>query len=192
MLRITLDADNVPLFYETIAACGGFHKVFVSKWVEEAASAAYHGPESDKKYAVERNVKDAIDWEVAGVVDESRDRPGRPVVFVKAGDHKVLGVGSAAAANPEASGSSHLCAGRLSRPLLAERGEHEGREGAVLRRARQGLGRRTGAKRLVLAFTGMTDAGTPRAHDHIRLHYDQSAWDDANSYANFLHCRRNS
>src|SRR5208283_4237767 len=45
---------------------------------------------------VERTVKDAIDWEVAGVVDEPRDQPRRPVVFLKAGDHKVLGMGSAA------------------------------------------------------------------------------------------------
>ena len=29
VLRVTLDADNAPLFYETIAACGCFHKVFV-------------------------------------------------------------------------------------------------------------------------------------------------------------------
>jgi hypothetical protein len=96
VLRVTLDVRNVPLFYETIAACGCFHKVFVARRVEEAAKAAFGSPEKDKKYAVEKTVKDAIVWEVAGVVDEPPDQPRRPVVFVKAGDHKVIGMGSAA------------------------------------------------------------------------------------------------
>ncbi len=37
VVRVTLDADNAPLFYETIAACGCFHKVFVEKHIEDAA-----------------------------------------------------------------------------------------------------------------------------------------------------------
>ena len=96
VVRVTLDERNAPLFFETIAACGCFHKVFVEKRVEDAAANAFGPPEQGKKYAVERTLKDAIDWEVAGVVDEPSDRPRRPVVFVKAGDHKVLGLGSAA------------------------------------------------------------------------------------------------
>jgi hypothetical protein len=96
VLRVTLDAQNAPLFYETIAACGCFHKVFVARRVEQAAATAYGPPEKDKKFSVERTVKDAIDWEVAGVVDESPEKPRRPVVFIKAGDHKVIGMGSAA------------------------------------------------------------------------------------------------
>ena len=31
VLRITLDHENAPLFYESIAACGCFHKVFVQR-----------------------------------------------------------------------------------------------------------------------------------------------------------------
>ncbi len=186
VLRITLDADNVPLFYETIAASGGFHKVFVSKWVEEAASAAYHGPETDKKYAVERNVKDAIDWEVAGVVDESRDRPGRPVVFVKAGDHKVLGVGSAARLQIPKQAEAHTYALADYRDLYLLNVENSKGEKAPFFDEQGKVWGADRRERFVLAFTGMADAGTPRANDHIRLHYDQSAWDDANSYANFL------
>ena len=37
VVRVTLDADHAPLFYETIAACGCFHKVFVQQWIEDAA-----------------------------------------------------------------------------------------------------------------------------------------------------------
>lgn len=186
VLRVTLDADNVPIFYETIAACGGFHKVFVSKWVEEAASAAYRGPESDKKYAVERNVKDAIDWEVAGVVDESRDRPGRPVVFVKAGDHKVLGVGSAARLQIPKQADVHAYALADYRDLYSVSVENSKGEKAPFFDERGKVWGAERRERFVLAFTGMSDAGTPRANDQIRLHYDQSAWDDANIYANFL------
>ena len=97
VLRVTLDDQNRPLFFETIAACGCFHKVFVERRIEEAASKVYGAPEKGKKFAVERTLKGSIDWEVAGVVDEARDGPRRPVVFVKAGDHKVIGLGSAGA-----------------------------------------------------------------------------------------------
>ena len=94
VVRVTLDDQNAPLWFETIAACGCFHKVFVERWVEEAAVHTFREPEAGKKFAVERSVKDAIDWEVAGVIDEPRDQPRRPVVFLKAGDHKVIGMGS--------------------------------------------------------------------------------------------------
>jgi hypothetical protein len=95
VVRVTLDGRNTPLFYETIAACGCFHKVFVTKSVEESSAQMFGAPEPKKKFSVERTVKDALDWEVAGIVDESREQPRRPVVFVKAGDHKVIGMGSA-------------------------------------------------------------------------------------------------
>ena len=96
VLRITLDDQIAPMLVVTIAACGCFHKAFVEKWVEEAAAKQFGAPERNKKYAVERTIKGDIDWEVAGIVDESRDQPRRPVVFIKAGDHKVIGMGSTA------------------------------------------------------------------------------------------------
>ena len=34
VLRVTLDDQNAPILFETIAACGCFHKAFVEKWVE--------------------------------------------------------------------------------------------------------------------------------------------------------------
>src|SRR6202007_520745 len=54
VLRLTLDGDNAPLFYETIAACGCFHKVFIERWLEDAAGQAFGPPEQAKKDAVER------------------------------------------------------------------------------------------------------------------------------------------
>ena len=61
---------------------------------------AFKLPMHDKKFAVDRILgPDSIDWEVAGVVDEPREAPRRPVVFIKAGDHKVIGMGSEARLN---------------------------------------------------------------------------------------------
>jgi hypothetical protein len=188
VLRITLDADNAPLFYETIAACGCFHKVFVDRSVEEGAQQTYGSPEKDKKYSVERTKKDAVDWDVAGIVDEARDQPRRPVVFLKAGDHRVIGVGSAA---------------RLRVPLTAENHPYEMTSYAVLYAVRvDGSGERAaffdmdnggkvrGAERtkekFFLSLVGVDSAGQPRADDQIKLHFDESTWSDPTLYSKFL------
>jgi hypothetical protein len=187
VLRVTLDADNAPLFYETIAACGCFHKVFVERWLEDGATQSFGAPEKGKKYAVERNVEDAIDWEVAGLVEEPRDRPCRPVVFLKAGDHKVLGVGSAS---------------RLRVPAGADRRPYElasyAELYAVAVQGEQGKapffdvgkgGKVWGAERkerFFLTVLGVDGAGQPRANDQIKLHFDQSTWDDPTIYERFL------
>jgi hypothetical protein len=187
VLRITLDRDNAPLFYETIAACGCFHKVFVERWVEDGARTAFGLPEQGKKFSVERVVKDAIDWEVAGVVDEPRERPSRPVVFLKAGDHKVIGLGSAA---------------RLRVPPRADRRPYETTTYADLYTvAVDGSGQRApffdmedggkvrGAQRkekFFLSFVGVDAAGQPRADDQIKMHFDESTWGDPTIYRKYL------
>ncbi len=185
VLRVTLDAQNAPLFYETIAACGCFHKIFVAKWVEEAAAAAYGPPEKDKKYSIERSVKDSIDWEVAGVVNEQRDQPRRPVVFVKAGDHKVLGIGSASRLQIPKDAEVHRFALTDYSDLyevLVENGPEKAPffdVGGKVRGAQR-------KERFIFGLIGVNDAGTPRANDQIKLHFDQSTWDDATIYGKFL------
>jgi hypothetical protein len=187
VVRVTLDAEHAPLFYETIAACGCFHKVFVERWLEEAAASSYGPPEKGKKYAVERTVKSSIDWEVAGVVDEPRDRPRRPVVFIKAGDHKVLGLGSTA--------RLRVPQGADVRPYeLADYAElyslpvEGGGERAPFFDLGQG-GKVYGAERkerFLFSLIGVDDAGHPRANDQIKMHFDQSTWGDATIYERFL------
>jgi hypothetical protein len=187
VVRVTLDSDGAPLFYETIAACGCFHKVFVERWLEDDAARAFGPPEKDKTYAVERSVEDAIDWEVAGVVQGSRDRPRRPVVFLKAGDHKVLGMGSAS---------------RLRVPASADVRPYELVDYAILydlpvsssnKRApffnMDNGGKVWGAERkerFLLSVIGVDGAGQPRANDQIKLHFDQSTWGDPTIYERFL------
>ncbi len=188
VLRLTLDADHMPLFYETIAACGCFHKIFVARRLEDAARQAFGTPEKDKKYCVERNVKEAIDWDVAGVVDEPGDQPRRPVVFIKAGDHKVIGMGSAA---------------RLRVPQTAEQHPYElasyaelyavsvdgGVEQAAFFDMDNG-GKVRGAERkkerFFLSFIGVDSAGQPRADDQIKMHFDESTWSDPTIYSKYL------
>jgi hypothetical protein len=185
VVRITLDADNAPVLYETIAACGCFHKVFVQRWLEDGAARTFGTPEKGKKYAVERVVKDAIDWEVAGIVDEPRDGARRPAVFIKAGDHKVLGLGSTA---------------QLRMPTNADRRPYELTEYSELYSlpvAGGGEpapffdlgGKVRGAQRkerFIFSFIGVDDAGQPRAVDQIKLHFDQSTWSDPTIYERFL------
>jgi hypothetical protein len=187
VLRVTLDAQNVPLFFETIAACGCFHKVFVERWIEEAAAQRFGPPEKGKKFAVERTFKEDIDWEVAGVVDQPRDQPRRPVVFVKAGNHKVLGMGSAA--------RLRVPQGADVRPYqLAEYPELYGLP--VANSAEQAPffdmghgGKVWGAQRkerFIFTLLGVDDAGHPRANDQIKMHFDQTDWDDSTTYERFL------
>jgi hypothetical protein len=187
VLRVTLDADNAPLFYETIAACGCFHKVFVERWLEDGAAHDFGPPEKGKKYAVERAVKDSISWEVAGVVDDPHDQPRRPVVFIQAGDHKVLGLGSTA--------RLRVPRGADVRPYaLADYSELYSLpvEGGADRAPFFDLGK--GGKvygaerkeRFIFSFIGVDDAGHPRANDQIKMHFDQSTWGDPTIYERFL------
>jgi hypothetical protein len=188
VLRVTLDCDNAPLFYETIAACGCFHKVFVERWVEDAARQTYGAPETGKRYTVEHLINDGIDWEVAGIVEEPRERPRRPVVFLKAGEHKVIGLGSAA---------------RLRVPPDAEKHVYEMTSYADLYQVPiDGTGERTGffdmehggkvrgaerrREKFLLSFVGVDSAGQPRADDQIQMHFDQSSWGDMSAYSKFL------
>ena len=188
VLRLTLDGDNAPVFYETIAACGCFHKVFVQRWLEESARKQFGPPEKDKKYCIERTVKDSIDWDVAGLVEEPHDQPRRPVVFLKAGDHKVLGMGSAA---------------RLMVPRSAEQHPYETVsyaklytvpvDGAVEQAAFFDMdhgGKVRGAERsnekFFLSFIGVDSAGQPRADDQIKMHFDETTWGDPTIYGKYL------
>jgi hypothetical protein len=189
VLRVTLDADNAPLLFETIAACGCFHKVFVERWLEDAGAKEFGPAERDKKYSVERSVKGAIDWEVAGLVEEPREAPRRPVVFLKAGDHKVVSMGTAA--------RLRVPRGADVRPYeLAEYTElydlrvdgadekapffDVGKGGKVW-----GAERRK--ERFLMNLVGVDNAGHPRALDQIKLHFDQSTWGDPTIYERFLH-----
>jgi hypothetical protein len=187
VVRVTLDADRCPIFYETIAACGCFHKVFVERWLEDSAVHSFGTPEKGKKYCVERTLKDSIDWEVAGVIDEPHDRPRRPVVFIKAGDHKVLGMGSAARLRvpPSADTRPYELADYselYSLPVVNSSDRAPffdlGQGGKVYGAERK--------ERFIFSFIGVDGAGQPRAVNEIKMHFDQSTWSDTTIYQKYL------
>jgi hypothetical protein len=188
VLRITLGPENTPLFYETIAACGCFHKVFVESWIESGAQQTYGPPEKGKKFCVERTVKDSIDWEVAGVVDEPRDRPQRPVVFLKAGEHKVIGLGSAARLRVPPNAEKHPYEMTSYADLYAVAVDGGGPPAAFFDMDNGGKVR--GAERrkekFFLTFAGVDAAGQPRADDQIKMHFDETTWGDPTIYSRFL------
>jgi hypothetical protein len=184
VVRVTLDADNAPLFYETIAACGCFHKVFVEKHIEEAARQTFGAPEGDKKYCVEKTLKEDIDWEVAGVVDEPRDQPRRPVVFLKAGEHKVIGLGSAARLRAPDVDKEHAYQLAPYSDLYSVAVEGGGEPGPFFDMDNGGKVRGAERKmeRMLMSFGGVDSAGQPRADDQIKMHFDQSTWGDPTIY----------
>jgi hypothetical protein len=188
VLRLTLDADNAPLFYETIAACGCFHKVFVERWLEDAARQTFGAPEKGKKYSVERTVKDAIDWEVSGVVDEPRDQPRRPVVFLKAGDHKVIGMGSAARLRVPPTAESHPYEMTSYADLYAVKVDGSIEQAAFFDLDHGGKVRGAERKKekFFLTFIGVDSAGQPRADEQIKMHFDESTWGDPTIYSKYL------
>jgi hypothetical protein len=187
VVRVTLDAENAPLFYETIAACGCFHKVFVERWLEDVSAQTYGPPEKGKKFAIERTVKDAIAWEVAGVIEEPREQPRRPVVFLNAGDHKVIGLGSTARLRvpPGADVRSYELADYSELYALPVEGGTDkapffdvGKGGKVYGAERK--------ERFIFTIMGVDDAGHPRANDQIKMHFDQSTWGDPTIYEHNL------
>jgi hypothetical protein len=188
VLRITLDVDQAPLFYETIAACGCFHKVFVERGIEEAARKIFGAPEKDKKFCVERTVNDAIDWEVAGIVDEPHEQPRRPVVFLKAGDHKVIGMGSAARLRVPSSAEAHPYEMTSYADLYHVKVDGSGEVAAFF--DMENAGKVRGAERkqekFLMSFIGVDAAGQPRADDQIKMHFDESTWGDPTIYNKYL------
>jgi hypothetical protein len=188
VVRVTLDTGNAPLLYETIAACGCFHKVFVERWLEDSARATFGGVEKDKKYAIERTVRSSIDWEVAGLVDQPRERPRRPVVFIKAGDHKVLGMGSASRLRlPSTADVRPYALGEYAELYaLAVDGSDEKKPFFDLGKGGKVWGAERRRERFLMNFVGVDNAGHPRALDQIKLHFDQSTWSDPTIYGRYL------
>jgi hypothetical protein len=188
VLRLTLDGDNAPLFYETIAACGCFHKVFIERWVEESARQRFGPPEQGQKYCVEHTVKDGIDWEVGGVVDEPREQPRRPVVFLKAGDHKVLGMGSAARLRLPPAAETHPYQLVSYASLYAVQVDGSDEQAAFFDMDNGGKvrGAQRGKEKFLLSLVGVDSAGQPRADDQIKMHFDESTWGDPTIYSKYL------
>lgn len=192
IIRVTLDDANQPILYETVLACGCYHKVFVEQWVEEAARQHFGPPESGKNYSVEHKIPFAFDWEVAGTVTNSPNSPVRPAVFVSAGEHKVKGFHSSAGFQWPSEGLTVPYRLAPYNELLAVpvSGETENQDQRVASIFNSGNDHQVwGADRMekyIFMFIGTDDAGHPRRDDEILLHFDQSHWKDPENYQKHL------
>jgi hypothetical protein len=188
VVRITLDSKNIPVCYETIAACGCFHKVFFPTWVEQAARQAYGPPESGKQFSIERKLSGSIEWEVGGLVDSIKDHPTRPVVFLKAGDHKVIGMGNGARIKLPPPSQCHGYELASYAQLYAIPVDQRNDTAAFFDMEDGGKvrGAARSKEKFLLQFVGVDNAGHPRADDQIKMHFDQSTWGDPTIYHRYL------
>jgi len=188
VVRITLDDANRPLIYETVLACGCYHKVFVETRLEDACRESFGPPEDGKEYSISKPIPFRFDFEVAGLVDTPEDAPAAPVIFISSGDHKVLGLHSSATLNrPQRDGA--VASYRLAdyRELEALQVVQEGRTQSMFNSAndQQVLGAQR-MERFIFAAFGTDDAGHPRRNEQILLHFDQSKWIDPNLFFKYL------
>ncbi len=176
MLRITLDANEEPLFVESSLNCGCAHEVFVADAVESAARQAFGAAFAGKRFAVEKRVRDKHD---VVVIHEfhTGSNAARPLVLSAAGYHEVCRVEFDAA---EAIDTMDIAEDRPYRildyetldrlPLGGGIGSMFGPDGLV-----HNAGRPEG---YLLAPSGMLSAGQPRKRGTQRIRWDDYLHDD--------------
>ncbi|VAX42402.1 hypothetical protein MNBD_PLANCTO02-2144 [hydrothermal vent metagenome] len=188
VVRITLDDNNRPLLYETVLACGCYHKVFVERRIENAAAAQYGQPEEGKEHSIAKNIPLGFDFEVAGIVDSNYDQPAAPVVFVSSGDHKVLGLHSSSQFQfPDENGQ--VASYRLadySELLHLTYGNNGATHSMFNPNNDQQVYGADRFERYIFWVIGTDDAGHPRRNDQILLHFDQARWKDPALFNKYL------
>lgn len=172
-LRITLDSQSKPLFYETVFNCGCYHRAFPTEEVDRKAAEEFGGPLKGKYTSVAKPVRFKIDF----YSPESVRVPegGRPVIFSAAGNHQPLHIGA------ESEIDELVKKLRTTHPMQL-RDYAELTRGGV-----DGLGifgpdkLVVGADRaeaMMLIPTGLYHAGTPRRRGAQLIHFDQYDFDD--------------
>lgn len=175
-LRITLDMQNKPAFFETVLNCGCFHRAYPAARVEEAACTQNGSPIPGKRLCAERVIDGRIDWVMPEVVVVEEASSARPILFSRAGWHGLAGV-SFELREVDRRSVLDRRSYRLRCYEDLERLPLDG--GFVSMFESNGLVR--GAKRLegwLLAPSGMLSAGQPRQRGTQLLHWDQYDFDD--------------
>ena len=188
VIRITLDDLNRPMLYETVLACGCYHKVFVERRIENATAAHYGLPEDGKEYSISKNIPMGFDFEVAGIVDTPYDQPTPPVVFISSGEHKVLGLHSSAQfqfpiEKKQLQGYRLADYQELTSLPYGTGGETHSMFNPDNDQQIYGADR---MERYIFWVTGTDDAGHPRRNDQILLHFDQAKWMDPALFNKYL------
>jgi len=121
---------------------------------------------------------------VGGVVDEPRDQPRRPVVFLKAGEHKIIGLGSAARLRvpPKAEQHPYDMISYADLYTVTVDGTQEQAAFFDMDNGGKVRGAERKKEKFLLKFVGVDSAGQKRADDQIKMHFDQSTWGDPTIY----------
>lgn len=176
MLRITLDANDLPVFIESSLNCGCAHEVFVSDTMESAARESFGPPLPGKRFAIEKHIPHKHD---VVVVNTFTAGPGasHPLVLSSAGYHEVCRIKFLA---PESIASLEIVEDASYRildyetldrlPLGDGVGSMFGTDGLV-----HNAGRPEG---FLLAPSGILSAGQPRKRGTQRIRWDDFLHDD--------------
>lgn len=92
VLRITLDEHEEPILYETLDACGCYHRVYPTEAINRAARGQFG---DDLEHGVTTDVQGRANGKatlVRGRVVENPVGAFRPVVRTTAGDHSIIDV----------------------------------------------------------------------------------------------------
>jgi hypothetical protein len=90
-IRITLDSEGEPAIWEVLADSSGGEILYVSESLETAAAARFKKPLSGRRFAVERDLREAPRTVVAQLIPEG-PLPMGPIVYLRAGTHDVTAV----------------------------------------------------------------------------------------------------
>jgi hypothetical protein len=172
-LRITLDAEDKPLFYETVFNCGCYHRAYPSEVVEENARQEFGGPLPGKFTSVAKPTRFRIDLYASEAVKLPAGE--RPVIFSSAGNHQPLHIGSQSEIPILA---PSIAEQRISQLRPYDELTVGGADGlGIFGRDKLVVGSdRPEAK--MLFPTGLYHAGTPRRRGSQLIHFDQYDFDD--------------
>ena len=175
--RITLDATNQPLIYETVDNCGCYHRIYPTADLEARAVAQFGEPQAEKHLSLEKAVDGKIDLMLPKTIDPEMDQV---TVRARAQWHGIIDLNAAAERPADEIVEQHTYALRPYHDL-----EHLPLPGGGYTSlfAENGLVKH--AWRLEgIAFTpiGILSAGQPRQRGTQLLQFDQYDMDDPNLF----------
>lgn len=175
VVRITLDGLHRPAIYEFVRACGCYHTLWVSEFVETTARSEFGVPTGTHQFAVERD-KAGRSLFLPSLVRDDGTTPRRPFVYVDSGYHLVLAISP----TDTAIRSDSLAEERTYQLAPYESLTRLPLGNAVASMfANNGLVHHASRKEgLLLAPTGMLKAGQPRQLGTMKIRMDDYDHDD--------------
>lgn len=92
VLRITLDQDEHPLVFESMLACGCYHRTYPTGCLERLAREINGPPMNGKTFSIEREVAGKYDLIIPELVDDELARAGQLVIRAAAGYHALIDI----------------------------------------------------------------------------------------------------